>query len=346
VQARPNEIASRLAGGLAPVYIVSGDEPLQRDEILSLIRDAALAQGVDERVRLHAGTGFDWLELGQHNDMMSLFSDRRLIELTLATGKPGDAGGKALVRYCERINSDNVLVVSAPKLDPATKRSRWYKALDAAGITVQVWPIDVDRLPQWLRQRGTKHGLSLSGDAAGLLAERVEGNLLAADQELKKLALLHYTTGLKPAEIDVEKIMEAVGASSRYNVFDTIEAAVDGNAERTLKILSGLREEGVEPSLLAWALGRELRSLSRMKGLLEQGVRLDQVLDQERVWDKRKRPVTDTLSRLSGAQLRGAMIQLAKADRLVKGAEKGNAWDTLVQIALTITGTSVFTETA
>jgi len=344
VQARPNQLASRLSRDLAPVYVVSGDEPLQRDEAVSAIRDAARQQGFDERIRLTAGTGFDWLELGQYNDTLSLFSDRRLIELTLPTGKPGDAGAKALVSYCERVNPDNLLVVISAKLDPTARRTRWYKALDAAGVTVQVWPIDAARLPEWLRERAGKYGLALSRDAAPLLAERVEGNLLAAEQEIKKLVLLHCpldSPDNTPTPIDAEKIMEAVGASSRFNVFDAMEAAIDGNPARALRVLHGLREEGLEPVLLAWALGRELRSLSRMKSMLETGTRLEQVLADERIWDKRKRPVSDTLTRLSGFELRDALTRLAEADRLIKGAGRGNAWNALVQIALSITGIKI-----
>ena len=326
--------------------MVSGDEPLQRDDALSSIRAAARQQGFEERIRLTAGAGFDWLELAQYNDSLSLFSDRRLIELHIPTGKPGDAGSKALVRYCERINEDNTLLVSAPKLDPATRRSKWYKALDKSGVTVQVWPIDAPRLPQWLRDRAARHGLCLSGDAARLLAERVEGNLLAAEQELKKLALLHHrpdSTSGSALGIDIQQIMDAVGASSRYNVFDCVEAALDGNAKRTVKVLNGLREEGLEPVLLVWALGRELRSLIRMKSRLDDGASLEEVLSAERVWDKRKRATSQTLSRTSGATLLGALASLAGADRRVKGAQRGNAWNSLTQTALTIAGVTILT---
>ena len=338
---RADDLAIRLSNGLAPVYVISGDEPLQRADALTLIRDTARTQGFEERLRLTAGTGFDWMELLALNDSLSLFASRRLIELELPTGKPGDAGAKALVEYCGRLNPDNVLLVTAPKLDRSRLASKWYKTLDSAGVSIQVWPIDPPRLPRWLCDRGARHGLKLSSAAARLLAERTEGNLLAADQELAKLALLNPGQGDTAVDIDAEQIMHAVGASSRYSVFDMVDAALLGDARRAVKVLNGLRDEGVEPPVMVWALSRETRALVRMKARLDAGDALGQVLAAERVWNARKQPVSSALNRTSATELGNLVSGLANIDRIGKGAAPGNAWDELTRVTSGLAGVRV-----
>ena len=341
MQLRAHELPGRASRGLASVYVISGDEPLQKAEAVQTVRDAALSQGFAERLSLTASTGFDWMELKALNDSMSLFSDRRLIELNLPSGKPGDAGSKALVGYCERANPDNVLVVIAPRLDPATRRSKWYKMLESSGAAVQIWPIDSPRLPQWLSQRAGRHGLSLSGDAARLLAERVEGNLVAADQELQKLSLLHADQDNAPAHIDAESVLAAVAASSRYNVSDVVEAALGASGARASKVMHSLRDEGVEPVVLVFVLSREVQSIRRMKTWVDTGMPIPRALDQERVWDKRKRIVGQALGRLSPDSISALLAKLALADRVAKGAAPGSIWDILEQVALGLAGIKV-----
>lgn len=303
---------------------------------MDLIRARLRECGYDERVRLEAGAGFEWEALQQQADTLSLFAQKRIFDLRLPTGKPGDKGAKALTRYAERPSADNVLIVSAPKLDASARASRWYKALEGVGLCIQIWPIEPRQLPAWVRKRAAGAGLELDREAAALLAERTEGNLLACAQELRKLALLATSK-----KIDADAIMSGVADSARFNVFDLIASALEGNRARTVRIMDGLREEGVEPVLVAWALGRELRTLERLASNRDRGGSLQQLMNRERMWQKRKDQIATALNRLSSDSLRRLVKLLAHVDRVIKGAAKGNPWDELLRLGLGLAGVMI-----
>ena len=275
---RIDQLDRHLEGALAPVYLIGGDEPLQVQEARDAIRAAARRQGFDERVVLNAETGFDWGALKAQADTLSLFGDRRVIDLRLATGKPGDAGARALRDYAADPPETNLLLVTLDKFDRGSTSTQWYKALEKAGVAIRTWPVDARQLAGWIRRRAGARGLTLTPAAAEALGERVEGNLLACAQEIDKLHMLHGE-----ARLDVEDVLRAVADSARFDVFDLVDAALAGDGPRTVRILHGLREEGVAPPLVAWALTREIRALARMAEDVASGAGIDQAMGAHRV---------------------------------------------------------------
>ncbi len=254
-----NQLAPHLKKSLAPCYLVTGDEHLLVAEALDAIREAARERGFGSRELHVATTGFDWADLTASSGNLSLFAEQRIIELRLPTGKPGKSGGSAIVELVEQAGPETLLLVTAPKLDRGAAASKWAKAIDKKGVNLTIWPIEVRELPGWIAGRMQSVGLKPERDVVALIADRVEGNLLAAAQEIEKLRLL-----LGEGAVSVEDVSNAVADSSRYDVYKLTDAAMAGDATRAVRILSGLRAEGVEPVIVMWALTRELRTLSRL----------------------------------------------------------------------------------
>ncbi len=328
-----DQLNKHLQGPLAPVYVLGGDEPLQIQEARDAVRAAAGNQGFDERVLLSAETGFDWGTLRSYADSLSLFGDKRVIDLRLASGKPGDAGARALKDYAADPPEDNLLIVSMDKFDRSSTSTQWYKALERAGAAIRTWPVDARSLAGWIGRRAGARGLTLSTSAAQALGERVEGNLLACAQEIDKLHLLHGE-----AQLDLEDVLRSVADSARFDVFDLADAALAGDKARSVRILQGLREEGVAPPLVAWALTREIRSMSRMAGDMARGEDIDRVMGRHRVWDKRHGLVASALRRHPAAVWLDILRQAAGADRITKGGAPGKPWDALEGLALAMGG--------
>jgi len=333
VKLRYEQLFSHLQQGLQPLYLLSGDEPLQLMEAADAIRQSARAHGFGEREVLHVEAGFDWNSLLAASGSLSLFAEQRLLELRLSSGKPGKEGSKALIEYASNLPPDTVLLISSSKLDRSAQNSKWYKALDAAGVTIQLWPVEPGTLPGWVMQRMRIRGMQPSPEAAQLLAERVEGNLLAAAQEVEKLLLL-YGEG----QINAEQVEEGVADSARYDIFELVDTALLGDASRTSRVIEGLHAEGVEAILVLWALLREIRALGQMAEELEQGASAESVMGQHRVWDKRKGPVRAGLQRHNLNRWQALLRRAGRIDRMIKGGEPGNPWDELLQLALLMAG--------
>lgn len=333
MKARYEQLTGLLDKALAPIYLLSGDEPLQLGEAADAVRAAARAQGYGERQVLHAETGFDWQTLLAEAGNLSLFAERRLLDLRLPTGKPGDAGAKALTAYAARPPEDTLLLITCAKLDSAQQRSKWFTALERAGVVVQVWPVEAERLPAWIARRMQAQGRSPSPAAASLLADHVEGNLLAAAQEIDKLCLL-----CPPGAVEFDAVAGAVADSARFDVFALADAALSGDVVRTTRVLYGLRAEGIEPVLILWALSRELRTLASLAFAREQGESLEAALGRLRVWAKRKPLITQALKRHSAVRWRALLARAARIDRVIKGREPGNIWDELLQLGEMMAG--------
>jgi DNA polymerase-3 subunit delta len=252
-------------------------------------------------------------------------------------GKPGKEGGRVLADYAANPPPDTLLLISSGKLDRSAQNSKWYKSLDKAGVTLAVWPVEPQALPGWVMQRMRSRGLQPTMEAAQLLAERVEGNMLAAAQEVEKLLLLYGERGAEVA-IDAEQVEAGVADSARYDVFELVDTALLGDVPRTTRVVQGLRGEGVEPVLVLWALLREIRALAQMAAEQEQGRSIDQVLEQFRVWNKRKGPVRAALQRHNRKRWQLLLRRAGRIDRMVKGVEPGNPWDELLQLALLMAG--------
>ncbi len=331
---RFEQLAGHLKQPLLPVYLLSGDEPLQMMEAEDAIRAAAREQGFTEREVFHADRGFDWGALQAASEAMSLFAERRLLELRLPGAKPGDVGSKALVAYTESFSPDNVLLISCGKLDKRQQSSKWFKALEQAGAVMQLWPIEPRQLPGWIGQRMSARGLNATPEAAALLAERVEGNLLAAAQEVEKLLLLHGG-----GDIGIDEVEAAVADSARFDLFELVDTALSGDSARTVRMLEGLRGEGAEAVLVLWALVREIRAMAQMARDIAGGNNIDAVLGKYRVWQKRKGPVRAGLQRHNLKRWQALLRRGARLDRIIKGAEPGNPWDELIQLGLLMAGT-------
>ena len=333
MQLKPEQLDTHLRKQLAPVYFISGDEPLRVMEAADAIRPAAREHGYDEREVLTVESGFDWGRLDSAGGSLSLFSERRLVDLRLPTGKPGDAGSKALRAWTEQPPEDTLLLITAGKLDPNARKGKWVQALDRAGVVVFVWPLDSQQFHAWVRMRMQRRGLEPTPAAVTLLADRVEGNLLACVQEIDKLYLLR---GAGP--VDADDITAAVADNARFDVFNLVDAALAGEAARSVRMLQGLRGEGMAPPVVLWALAKEIRQLAAMAAVVAGGQTIPKVLAQYRVWANRKTVVGKALQRLKGQGGNRLLRRCALIDRVIKGQAAGNAWDELLQLTLSLAG--------
>lgn len=332
MQLRADQLAAQAKKSLLPVYLVSGDEPLQMMEAMDALRLAAREQGFATREILSATKDFSWDHLTAAANSMSLFAEKRVLELRIEGSGPGKEGGQALVEYCQRPADDAVLLIQLGKIDKRSQSAKWFKAIDGIGAVTQIWPVKPANLPQWLQQRLRSRGLQLERDAVALLAARVEGNLLAAAQEVEKLVLLFGDQGQQT--LTLREVADAVANSARYSVYDLVDTACKGAAAQANHILQGLRQEGVAPVLVLWALTNEVRNLYGMANRMAQGEPEQKVLYQ--VWESRKRVVAAALQRLSLPSW-GILLRLcAEADQVVKGARRGRQWDLLQQLVVSL----------
>jgi DNA polymerase III subunit delta len=328
------QLAAHLKQGLAPVIMICGDEPFQLGEAANLVREAARIRGFGEREVLEVEGNFDWGQLRVAAQSLSLFSSLKLIELRLASGKIGRDGGEAVRDYCALPRPENRLLILAPNLEYQELQAKWLQGVERAGVLVQVKPLEGPHLVEWVGQRLRERGLRPGPEVAAILAERVEGNLLAAAQEVEKLALIY---GEGP--LDAEQLGRAIADSSRYDLFAVPDAALAGDRARMHRIIDGLAAEGTAEPLVLWVLAREVRLLARAAFAARSGARaLDTFLTAERVWQNRQGPLRAALRRLPSARLQALIGQCALADRQIKGQEPGEAWLTLAAIGDALAG--------
>ncbi len=331
----PEKLSGELKKQLLPVYLVSGEEPLLVQECCDAVRAAARAAGCASRELIEGADSrnFDWQALLNSAADMSLFGDRKLIELHLPSGKPGAEGSKAIVEYLERSSGDDVLLLVFGKIDKQSTNSKWFKALDKAGATVQVWPVKAHELPRWLQQRLAAAGLEIDRDALDLLSDRVEGNLLAAVQEVEKLKLL-----AEGGRVSAATVTSAVSDNARYNIFDMADRALAGNAAESIKMLRGLRGEGTEPTIALWSLLKDIRTLQQARSAVDAGQRPQQVLSDLRVFKNRLDLMQSALQRHNRGSLIRLLSQAAATDGSIKGFADGRPWDQLERLVLAIAG--------
>ena len=310
-----DQLPASLAKSLAGMYLVSGDEPLLVGEAADAIRAAARAAGYADRTVFFIDRSFAWDELRHASQALSLFAERRLFELRMPSGKP-DKGAQQLAELAAQPPPDVLCLIVTDKLDKKSSDAPWVRAVEKHGVWVPIWPVETAALPGWLRARAKALKVEIEPDAAQLIVDRVEGNLLAAKQELEKLSLL--TSG-EPISADL--VLRSVGDSARYDVFQLAEAAAAGDGERALRVLLGLKSEGVEPTLILWALVRELRGLwqARERDRLRSAVRGS-------AWNLAATPSPRALSRLKKLPLARLLVQASHTDRVIKGLAMGDAW--------------------
>ncbi len=335
MQLRLEALESHLTRPLAPLYVITSDEHLLALEAADRIRKAARAQGLTEREVLVVDRSFKWGALLEANQSQSLFGDRKLIELRIPTGKPGKDGGQALQNYAATLSPDNVTLISLPKLDWATQKAAWVSALQQAGVYLDIPLVERAQLPAWIVARLAARQQSAGREGIAFIAERVEGNLLAAHQEIQKLALLY-----PPGQLSFEQVQDAVLNVARYDVFKLNEAMLAGDSARLARMLEGLKGEGEALPLVLWAVAEEIRTLLKLKAATAHGRPLGQVLKEYRIWGPRERLMEPALRRLSLATLQAALQEAAQIDRMIKGlrakAFAGDAWDAMLQLGLKV----------
>jgi DNA polymerase-3 subunit delta len=326
-------------GELAPIYVVAGDEPLLVLEAADSIRAAARAAGHGEREVLHADARFDWSRLKATAAGLSLFAEKRLVELRLPSGKPGRSGAEALREFAAAAPPDLLALVTLPRLDRETRASRWAAALEQAGVWIDIERIERSALPDWIGARLARNRQRASRQALEFIADRVEGNLLAAQQEIGKLALLH------PAgELTLEQVADAVLDVARYDVNALVPALLAGDGARALRLLEGLRAEGEPLPLLLWLVAEELRTMLRAQEALAAGRPFAAAARELRIWGLRERLMPEALRRLPAATLARLLLRCADIDRLIKGLRAprrdSDPWLELADIAMACAGTT------
>ncbi len=335
MQLRNDALDAHLNKPLAGLYVITSDEHLLALEAADKIRKAARAQGFSEREVLVVDRSFKWGELLAANQSQSLFGDKKLIELRIPTGKPGKDGGKALQDYAASLSPDNVTLITLPKLDWATQKAAWVGSLQQAAVYIDIPLVERVQLPAWLGVRLAAQRQSANRECLDFIADRVEGNLLAAHQEIQKLALL-YPEG----PLSFEQIHDAVLNVARYDVFKLNEAMLSGDTTRLVRMLEGLKGEGEALPLVLWAVAEEVRTLLKLKSGVAQGRPLGQLTKEYRIWGPRERLIEPALRRLKLSTLESALQEAAQIDKMVKGLRakqfSGDAWDAMLQLGLKI----------
>lgn len=327
----PERLAEHLAQKLKPLYAVFGDEPLLVIEASDAIRKAAREQGYLEREVLVAGPGFRWESLAMAAGNLSLFGGDKLIDLRIPNGKPGLAGGEALVRHCEKMGTAEGLItlVTLPQLDWQQRKTAWFDALSTAGVSVELIAPGLAQLPHWIEGRLARQQQRAGAPALEFIAMHVEGNLLAAHQEVQKLALLY-----PPGELTLAQVEDAVLNVARYDMGKLRDALLDGDRARLVRLMDGLKAEGAAPLLMLWAVTEEARTLARLASGIARGKPQAQVLRENRVYGKREQGMLRALKRLDAPAALAILRHAADIDRIAKGVLSGNVWDELMQLGL------------
>jgi DNA polymerase III subunit delta len=331
MQLAPDQLDAHLQRGVASLYVVHGDEPLLTLETVDSIRAAARAQGATERQVLQLDARSDWSQLTTQSASMSLFAEKRLLEIRLPTGKPGIQGAKALTTFAKTPDEDQIAVVLLPKLDSTGKKSEWFSALTSAGVSIEVPTIERAALPRWISVRLARNQQSATPEALEFMADKVEGNLLAAHQEIQKLALLH------PAgKLTLEQVQDAVLNVARYGVQQLSEALLAGDLARAVRIADGLKAEGEGLPLVVWKLADDVRTLVAFKQAVAAGRPPSTLRNELRLWGPREGQITAAARRVSGAAMEKALVTMATVDRASKGLTdgigRGDPWELLLTV--------------
>ncbi len=323
------QLPQHLKRGLAPLYIVYGDEPLLALEAADRIRATARADGHLEREVLTAEQHFDWSQLRISSQSQSLFAARRILELRIPNGKPGNDGSQALQEYCAQLPADTLTLILLPEIDWRAQKGAWFGALDAAGLMIEAAQVKRDKLPAWLAGRLKTQDQSAAADTLEFIADKVEGNLLAAYQEVQKLALL-----FAPGALSFDQIKEAVLDVARFDVFDLGDIALSGDVQHLVRVLDGLQGEGAAAPLVLWSITEEIRAVGRVLAGLAAGRPLPQAMRDARIWGPRQNLIQQHINRCTPERIEAALVHAARIDRMIKGLARGDVWDELLQLGL------------
>jgi DNA polymerase-3 subunit delta len=328
------QLAAHLERELRPLYVIYGDDPLLVIEAADAIRAKARAAGFSEREVLTVLPHFDWNQLLAAGGNLSLFGDRKLIDLRIPSGKPGKEGGSALQEWCRHLSPDNLLLVTLPELDWREEKAAWFTALANAGVAVKLMAPPLAELPGWIAGRLRRQQQSADLESLKFIAERVEGNLLAAHQEIQKLGLL-YPAG----KLTLDQVRDAVLDVARYDIDGLREALLAGDAARLARLLDGLMHEGEPAPLVLWAIGEEIRTLAAIRAGLDRSRPLDQLLRDAKVWGARQNLIKKALQRLTTSGLEAALQHAERIDRMNKGLVPGRVWDEFLRLGMRLAAT-------
>lgn len=316
---------------LYPIYLISGDESLLVDEAKNIIYQFAAKYEFSYREILHLAPNFDWQNFTRLAYNLSLFATKQIIELHLTQTKPNEAGSKMLIEYAARLPQDNILLLIAPKLDAAMQKSKWFKAIEPTGLVIQVWPLDQKQTLNWITNTANLFGISISQNAAKMIAEYTQGNLLATKQEIEKMSLLYGKGTLAD-----EKIIAALSDNAHFNVFDLIDAIYMQDKRKIINVLEHLRNEGAEPTLILWAITRALRLLINCKDVARDFAALNQILNStaNRLKPEHKTQIKQLLPKLKMQNLTLALQKAAGIDQIIKGVKDGDVWQELTHLSI------------
>jgi DNA polymerase III subunit delta len=338
VRIESNQLAPNLQRALATLYVIAGDETLLQLEAVDRITQTGRKQGYAEREVFTVEPGFDWQRLLTSGNSLSLFAAKRIIELRIPQGKPGVEGSAVLQQYAARLPDDAITIVTLPRLDRNAQSSDWFSALAAVGTVVGAEPVTREQLPQWIRQRLAQNRQEADEPTLALLVERTEGNLLAARNEVEKLALL-----FPPGRLDAGQVRQAVMDVARFDVYDLSAALLIGDAQRFRRTLEGLQQEGEAAPLILWSLSNELRTVALLLAASDSGRSVQDLMREHRVWGPRQGPMQRALRRLRLPEVQQALAQAARVDRMVKGVAAGDAWQGLLELGLSLCGVRLVT---
>jgi len=331
----PDTLPKALAKGISPVYMITGDEPLQMMEGADLIRAACREAGFSssERYQVDNARSFDWQALQMSGNTMSLFGDKKIINLHLPNGKPGTEGANALKNWCSSPPDDTVLLMTGGKPEGRFQLSAWFKAIDKVGITMQVWPLSNEKTEQWIRRRLQKYQVTANDAAVALLLERVEGNLLAAKQEIEKLAILYSGHEVGPREV-----LASVTDSSRYTILDLVDAALEGEPARAIKVLDSLQSAGDTPVLICWHLCSEVRKIHSVFDRVDAGDTMNTAMMRSGIWKNRQKQVAGVMRERSRIFWLRALSDSSVLDRMSKGMADGDLWTEIAAFVTRLSG--------
>jgi DNA polymerase III subunit delta len=325
---------------LDPVTLIFGDEPLLVEEASDVLRKAAIEQGYTERLKHTAEKNFDWNELTDAGQSMSLFAERRLVELRLPTGKPGVEGSKVLCDLVEHPPEDTAVLIISTRIDNTTQKQKWFKAIEKHGTTIEYKAVKLDKFPAWLGDRLTSRGLQADSDSIALLVHYFEGNLLAAAQEIDRLELLMGDASTSGGS-QYEALQQSVTDNTRFSVFNYIDACLEGNHARTLRMLDGIRGEGGAAAMVLWSLAREARNMTRLTHEMALGGRQGDVFRRHRIWSTRQRIVAAAARRHGYTGWRTLLRQVSRLDKIMKGraaSDSRDVWFDIEKLSLQICG--------
>ena len=336
MQIKAEQLTSQLEKKFVPVVWIAGDETLLVQEACDSVRHFARQQGFTDREVYTVQNNFDWHTLLQSGNSLSLFADRKLIDLRLHSARLDNEAKTALQSFLQNPSEDNLLLISSPRVEKASTQTKWFSAIESAGYFVPIWPISNQELPGWIRQRLRRHGLNADDQALRILCQRTEGNLLATAQEIDKLSILSDNQ-----ELDAQTVARAVADSSRFNVFTLIDTAMESHSGRALNILQHLRAEGEDALRILNFICREIRSLIAMAEEMRTGTSASAVMQQHRVWRNRQGPVGVALRQHDPDSLQAMLDHAARIDQSVKGLNRLNTWDELADLLLVLSGNTL-----